>query len=232
MNTVYIPFPCDSPDGFMRLAELMGVKGATVTVPHKKAVLSHLVRFSEEVRRTGACNTIVRREDGWYGYNTDTPAFSDSMLRYFDREDLSGMNVTIVGAGGAAKAVAGEVSRLGGKVLIVNRTLERARELAALHNFTAASLEAGVENLIADYSDLIINATSSGMEPAIENDPLEMYTFKGHEKVMDIIYKPEQTRFLRRAARAGCTTLNGYDMFIRQTRYQFKHFFGKEYPLV
>ncbi|MDR2054024.1 MAG: type I 3-dehydroquinate dehydratase [Treponema sp.] len=232
MNAVYIPFPCDSPNGFMRLAELIKVKGATVTVPHKKTMLPHLARLSEEVRRTGACNTIVRGEDGWHGYNTDAPAFSGSLLRYFDREDLSGMNVTIVGAGAAAKAVAGEVSRLGGKALIVNRTLERAQELASLYRFIAAALEAGVENLIAGYSDLIINATSAGMEPAIENDPLEMYTFKGHEKVMDIIYKPEQTRFLRRAARAGCTTLNGYDMFIRQTRYQFKHFFGKEYPLV
>jgi 3-dehydroquinate dehydratase/shikimate dehydrogenase len=232
MNAVYIPFPCDSPEGFMRLAELIKVKGATVTVPYKKAVLSHLVRISEEVRRTEACNTIVRREDGWHGYNTDAPAFSDSMLRYFDRKDLSGMNVTIVGAGGTAKAVAGEVSRLGANALIVNRTRERAQEIASLYRFTAAALEAGVEKLIADYSDLIINATSVGMEPAIENDPLEMYAFKGHEKVMDIIYKPEQTRFLRRAAHAGCTTLNGYDMFIRQTRYQFKHFFGKEYSLV
>jgi 3-dehydroquinate dehydratase/shikimate dehydrogenase len=232
INAVYIPFPCDSSDDFTQLAEIIKLRGATVTVPHKKAVLSHLVWLSEEVRRTEACNTIVRQEDGWYGYNTDAPGFSESILRYFDREDLSGINVTILGAGGAAKAVAGEISRLGGRALIVNRTLERARKLAYLHHFDAATLEAGVEKIIADYSDLIINATSVGMEPAIENDPLEMYEFKGHEKVIDIIYKPEQTRFLRRAAHVGCTTLNGYDMFIRQIRYQFKHFFGKEYPLV
>ncbi|MDR2602885.1 MAG: type I 3-dehydroquinate dehydratase [Spirochaetaceae bacterium] len=230
-NAVYIAFPSENADAFMRLAEVINLQGAAVTVPHKKAVISGLAQASEGVKNIGACNTIVRNEDGWRGYNTDAKGFSDSLLEWMGRKDLRGVKTVLIGAGGAANAAAFELSRLGAGVLIVNRTLETAQKLADAYVFKSASLkERDVSLKIAQYSDLIINTTSVGMEPRIENDPLEMYQFNGSEKVMDVIYKPAQTRFLRRAAKAGCLTLNGRDMLERQAHLQYLRYFNEPYP--
>ena len=80
------------------------------------------------------------------------------------------------------------------------------------------------------YRDIIIQTTSAGMEGHTETDPLELYNFSGHEVVMDIIYKPERTLFLKRAEAAGCRVLNGYDMLMRQAQLQYGYFIGGEFP--
>jgi 3-dehydroquinate dehydratase/shikimate dehydrogenase len=81
-----------------------------------------------------------------------------------------------------------------------------------------------------DYNDIIVQTTSVGMDPDFEGDPLDLYPFRGSEVAMDLIYKPERTRFLLRAAEAGCKVLNGHDMLVRQAKYQYSCFFGKEFP--
>jgi shikimate 5-dehydrogenase len=81
------------------------------------------------------------------------------------------------------------------------------------------------------YNDIIIQATSMGMEPNIEEDPMPDYRFTGKETVMDVVYKPAKTRFLSRAEEAGCGILNGYDMLLRQARYQYKFFIGRDFPV-
>jgi len=83
---------------------------------------------------------------------------------------------------------------------------------------------------MSGFKDIIIQTTSAGMEPNTNEDPMELYSFKGKEVVMDVIYKPERTKFLTRAAAAGCRILNGYDMLIRQAKYQYFHFMGKDFP--
>ncbi len=83
---------------------------------------------------------------------------------------------------------------------------------------------------MSKYNDVIIQTTSAGMEGHDESDPIELYNFTGKEAVMDLIYAPPQTPFLKRAAAAGCRTLNGYDMVIRQACLQYVNFFGREIP--
>lgn len=231
IDAVYVPFPTEDVHPFLQLADELGLTGISVTVPHKEAVLSSLVHVSDEVRSIGACNTMVYRPNGWMGYNTDALGFSGSLLDFMGKKNLKGSRITIVGAGGVAKAVASEIHRFKGKSLILNRTPSRARDLAAPYGFAWNTLDQQGIKLMDKYADIIIQTTSAGMEGHTEKDPLELYTFSGHETVMDLIYKPEQTLCLRRAARAGCRVLNGYDMLMRQAQLQYGCFMGVEFPL-
>lgn len=230
INAVYVPFPADSIDSFMSLAEEIGLSGFSVTVPYKEAVLPHLAQQSPVVRTIGACNTVVRFAGGWFGTNTDTTGFSDSLLEFTGKKNLRGKKITIIGAGGAARAIAFEVHRLGGKALILNRTILRARELALSYKFLWGGLDNNGVEMMDKYSDIIIQTSSLGMEGKEAGDPLESYIFSGREAVMDLIYQPDVTPFLKRAAAAGCRIINGLDMLIRQARYQYTEFMGREFP--
>jgi 3-dehydroquinate dehydratase/shikimate dehydrogenase len=230
IDAVYVPFPSDSVDSFMQFAGEIKLQGISVTVPYKEKVIPYLNSKSAVVANLGACNTLVATTRGWSGHNTDAPGFSDSLLEFIDRKDFKGKRITIIGAGGVAHAVAFEIHRLRGKALTLNRSLPRARELAELYGFAWGGLDGQGVDLMKGYSDIIVQTTSVGMEPDFEEDPLELYSFKGSEVVMDLIYKPERTRFLARAAKAGCRIMNGYDMLIRQAKYQYSCFFGKEFP--
>ncbi|GHU02586.1 3-dehydroquinate dehydratase [Spirochaetia bacterium] len=230
-DAVYIPVPADSIRSFLNLAEEIGIQGVSITVPYKEAVLPYLFSQSEKVGSIGACNTIIKDVRGWLGFNTDATGFSDSLLDFAGKKDLRWKKVTLIGAGGAARAVAAELSRLKAKVLILNRGAARARDLAGLYDFDWGCFDNRGLQLMEKHTDIIIQATPVGMEPDIDADPLEMYHFSGKELVLDIVYKPEQTRFLKRAAAAGCRTRNGYDMLIRQAQYQYAHFMGREFPL-
>ncbi|MDR2021302.1 MAG: type I 3-dehydroquinate dehydratase [Treponema sp.] len=230
IDAVYLPFPSDSIGVFLRLAEELGIGGASVTVPHKEAALAALNFHSENVQSIGACNTLVQSLQGWMGYNTDARGFSDSLLHFMKRKNLRGKGITIIGAGGVARAAAAEVFRLKGRAVILNRTITRARDLAAPYGFGWGRLDNQGLELMEKYTDIIIQTTPVGMEPETDKDPLEIYPFTGRELVMDMIYKPELTAFLKRAKEAGCAVLNGHDMFLRQARYQYSLFFKKEFP--
>jgi 3-dehydroquinate dehydratase/shikimate dehydrogenase len=230
IDAVDVPFPAESLKIFLELADFLNIQGASITVPYKEEIIPYLSSQSDEVKSVGACNTIVRTSAGWAGYNTDTQGFSDSLLNFIGQSSLRGKKITIIGAGGAARAVAAEVFRLKGKALILNRTLVRARRLAQLYNFKWAATDGEGADLAEKFSDIIIQTTSAGMEPFIDADPLEDYQFTGREKVMDIVYKPERTRFLLRAMKAGCPVINGYDMLLRQAMCQYRFFIGREFP--
>ena len=229
-DAVYVPIPADSVHSLMRLAEEIGISGISITIPFKEEILPYLAQKSIEVSSVGACNTIVTGPQGWVGYNTDAAGFSGSLLPFLGRKDLRGRKLTIVGAGGAAKAVAAEVYRLKGKALILNRSPLRARSLASPYRFIWAGLDSQGAALMEKYSDIIIQTSPVGMDPDSEKDPIDFYKFSGKEMVMDLIYKPEKTLCLRRAEKAGCSILNGYDMLYRQARYQYNYFMNKEFP--
>ena len=227
-DAVYAPFPASSVVDFMELAKELDIQGLSITVPFKEKVLPALAKSSSVVQSISACNTVYRCSDGWFGENTDAAGFSNSLLDFLAIKNLKHHKVTIIGAGGAASAVASEVFRLGGKALVLNRTPHKARSLASKYNFRWSGLDSQGIELMSKYADIIIQTTSAGMDGYEETDPLEVYNFSGKEAVMDLIYSPAQTPFLKRAAIAGCKTLNGYDMVIRQACLQYTNFMGKE----
>jgi len=229
-DAVFIPIIADSAASLMSLAEEIGISGISVTVPYKEEILPYLEYKSNEVHAIGACNTVVASPQGWTGYNTDGAGFADSLLAFTGRKDLRGRKVTIVGAGGAARAVASEVSRLRGKALVLNRTPVKARTLAELYHFAWAGFDSRGADMMDKYSDIIIQATPVGMEGDADRDPIEFYKFSGRETVMDLVYMPEKTLCLKRAEKAGCRILSGSDMLHRQARYQYAYYMNREFP--
>ena len=254
INAVYVPFPTDSLPALMELANELNIAGLSVTVPCKEIIIPFLDSLSPEVQNIGACNTLSRSPQGWFGTNTDARGFSDSLLAFLLKTSLKRQRVTVIGAGGAARSVVSELYRLGAKALILNRTVYKARTLAAPYKFAWGGLDNRGIAMMDKYRDIIIQTTPVGMEgsdsddslypsdvlhpldvlypsdPLYPLDPLPMYSFSGREEVMDLVYQREMSPFLKRAADAGCRILNGYDMLIRQARYQYTQFAGREFP--
>jgi 3-dehydroquinate dehydratase/shikimate dehydrogenase len=235
IDAVYVPFPSDTLDGFLNIAKETGMEGASITIPYKEEVIPLLSAASDRVAAVGACNTIAFDQDGGnlrlHGYNTDCMGFSESLLLFLGKKNLHRLGVTVLGAGGAARAAVEEIHRLKGKCLILNRNAVRARELALRYKAAWGSLDSQGLDMMYRYSDVIIQTTPVGTSPNVDDDPFGLYHFTGREAVMDLIYNPEKTAFLRRAEEAGCRILNGFDMLIRQAKHQYQFFFGREFPM-
>ncbi len=229
LDAVYIPIKADTIEEAIEFAEEVGITGLSVTFPFKETVLPNLDQISAQTGEIGACNTIVKIGDVWNGYNTDAPGFTRALLEFLERKDLKRLRVAIIGAGGAAKAIAHTVKELGGRACIFNRTTDKARELAQQYTFKWATLDAANRILFEHFSDVVIQTTNVGMSPDVDADPIDFYGFNGNEAVYDVIYHPERTRMLRRAQKAGCRICNGFSMLQYQAYQQYKLFTGVDY---
>ncbi|ULQ60954.1 type I 3-dehydroquinate dehydratase [Brucepastera parasyntrophica] len=229
IDAVYVPLRAESIEEAISFAEETDIPGLSVTFPFKETVLPNLDQISAEAGEIGACNTIIKTEGAWQGYNTDAKGFERALLGFLNRKDLKKLRVSIIGAGGVARAVAHAVKEMKGKACIFNRTPEKARDLARLYNFKWAVLDAGSRSILESYSDVIIQTTNVGMSPQPDEDPIDFYAFSGSEAVYDVIYHPEKTRMLRRAEHAGCRISNGYSMLQYQAYLQYKLFTGIDY---
>lgn len=234
MNSVYIPIRSQSFSEVLNFADTVGVRGLSVTIPHKEAALSSVNHAAAKARSIGACNTLVKDSDGiWNGYNTDVGGFTKSLLEFTGTKNLSRWRVAIIGAGGAARAVAYAIKELKGNACIFNRTLSKAKPIAEQYGFKYATLSEDNLDLLKKYNDLIVQTTSLGMnsrEPSNEkNDPIFFYDFTGKEMLFDLVYVPSVTPIMARASKAGCRFCNGYEMLRYQGYEQFKLFTDKDY---
>lgn len=214
----------------VRGARAMGFRGFNCTIPHKVAVVEHLDRLSPAAELIGAVNTVVRVGDELVGANTDGAGFLASLR---GRREPRGLRVVLLGAGGAARAIAVELALAGAaSVTVVNRSPARGAELGALLRDHLP--EARVETLDGEYAvpagtDLVVNATSLGLYPDVEAEvPLALDAVAGSALVADVIPNPPETRFLREAAAAGCETLDGLGMLVEQGRIGFRLWAGVE----
>lgn len=226
LNAVYIPIPVDDLSTFAELADRLPIGGASVTVPHKEAVRALLSAVDPSVDSAGACNTLVRGGGGWRGYNTDIAGFLEP-LRDRAATDLSGLATLVVGAGGAARAVVAGLRGEGARVTIVNRSADRARALAS--QFDCDRIDISEVGRSGPF-DIVVQATSAGMTPHEDVDPLAGYRFRGSEIAYDLVYAPPRTRFLKRAEASGCRVIGGREMLICQAHAQFRLFTGHDYP--
>ena len=131
INCVYLPVPAARPEEILDFSSALGILGLSVTVPHKETIMPFLDDISPSAIKIGSCNTIFRKNGKLYGTNTDADGFSKALLDFLGRKNLKGMKISIIGAGGAAKAVAYGVHALRGKACIFNRSLEKAKKLAS-----------------------------------------------------------------------------------------------------
>lgn len=233
IDGVYVPVTSTLVSESLNFAEKIGMKGLSVTVPHKESVMYYLENQSPEVIQVGACNTVVRTGKGWTGYNTDVTGFMRALKEFLGPIKIKYKKVAVIGAGGAAKAVVYTLKQMGARVCIFNRTISHARQLAEKYGYKYCALEPDCAPVLDEYSTLIIQTTSVGMQtdnPEVENqDPIYFYNFRGNELFFDLIYKPAITPAMKRASLAGCRVCNGYKMLEYQAYEQFKLFTGKNY---
>jgi 3-dehydroquinate dehydratase/shikimate dehydrogenase len=235
MNAVYLPFrvPRGELTNFLQYFDAIPVHGYSVTIPHKEAVAKLEAPRDAAVEQTHAANTLVRTESGWRIYNTDAQAALDSLVAHLPAAEdgrvtpLSSRTVLLLGAGGVARAIAYALHREGANLTITNRTHERAANLAEEIGCRVIEWE-GRHNILCDT---LINCTSVGMFPNMDESPVHHSILKPGLLVFDTIYTPETTMLIREAQQRGCFTLTGVDMFVRQAAAQFRLFTGKEPPL-
>ncbi len=206
--------------------------GANVTVPHKQAIMELLDGVSETARTIGAVNTITPRDGKLFGENTDAEGFVAALKE--NHINPRHARVVILGAGGAARAVAFALAAAGAReIILINRTASHATELAdRVHaRYPGLRLAINWREAIAD-ANILINATSVGMWPNITDAPLPPeQVVSPHSVVVDLIYNPLQTRFLWDAKRAGAWTINGLGMLVHQGAASFKLWTGRDAPI-
>jgi len=203
-------------------------KGFSVTIPHKVAIFSLLDESDDKAKRFGAVNTVINQGGYLKGTNTDGDGFLQSLSHagFIFRPTVKAL---IIGAGGAARAVGLSLAETEiTQIDFTNRTVEKAEELRAKVNETKPSAVLDLqraEKQLGDY-DLIINATSVGMEPYPDPCPLSLSHVSPGTFCADLIYKPLKTTWLKEAEKRDCQTLNGLSMLIHQGALAFEQWFG------
>jgi len=213
----YVPLPGEDLDANLELAAAMGFRGLSVTMPFKERMARRCSALDPLAEATGAVNTVVATPEGWAGYNTDGEAVVEALA---ERMPLDGAEVALLGAGGAARAAAVALARAGADLTVLNRTVSRAEEIAALAGVAAGPMDALERGGFA----AIINATPVGMLGSGLQDetPLPAEWLDGTEVVFDMVYRPRRTRLLREAAAKGCAIVEGLEMFVRQAAAQYR----------
>jgi shikimate dehydrogenase len=211
----------------------LGFRGVNVTIPHKVEVMSYLDDIDEAAREIGAVNTVVNDSGRLIGYNTDGIGYVRS-LKEETGIDLRGKKVLMLGAGGAARGVGYALAKEGAaRICIANRTRERAVELAGyLSRFTEAC-GIGMDEIAeaAGDADLIVNNTSVGMYPNVNDVPMDTGLLREGIVVSDLIYNPLTTKFLTEATARGAIAHSGLGMFIYQGAYAFEYWTGLAAPI-
>ncbi len=202
----------------------LGIRGVSVTIPHKQAVIPFLDVVDDTAKQIGAVNTIVNDNGILKGYNTDYLGVVTPLEQI---TTIEGKKVALIGAGGAARAVAYGIIQKGGLVTIFNRTLEHAQTLAQECGCAYRSME---ELETVKEMDIIFNATSVGLHPNEGQSPLAKTLITKKHIVFDAVYNPYDTQLLQDAAAQGATVIHGLEMLLYQGVAQFEMYTGEKAP--
>ncbi len=239
IDFLYVPFRVKKEELGQAIEGMraLNIKGLNVTIPHKVTVLQFLDKLDPLAEKIGAVNTIVNDDGVLTGYNTDASGFLQAL-----RErgvEPEGKKVVILGAGGASRAISFILADRGAHLVILNRLLELdwAKELASklsqIFTMEVKALELNRENLVGALgkADLLVNTTSVGMTPNIDDTPVTSDLLKPGLIVFDIVYNPVKTRLLREAEAAGAKTVSGLDMLVWQGALAFEKWTGMKAPV-
>jgi shikimate dehydrogenase len=213
----------------------LGIHGLNVTMPHKGTVTAYLDKLDPAVKFLGSANTILNEDGKLLGFNTDGTGALKALRG--NGVNLSEKKVLLLGAGGAAKAVAFALSKEVGELVILNRSSEKAKRLAEALRRTlnknvvggAFSLDTLAENL--RNSDVLINATSVGMHPKADQSIVPPQLLRSGLTVMDIVYNPVETKLAKEAKTAGAKVVSGVEMLIYQGAASFEIWTGRAAPV-
>ena len=229
INAVYLAFEIDSIKAGMEAIRTLDIKGASVTIPFKTDIMAELDWIDDTAIKIGAVNTVVNKDGRLNGYNTDMAGACLPLKS----SGIAGKTVCILGAGGAAQAVAVGMKKEKANVIIANRSPESGKALAdkvggRFLTIDELSKTSGGSRGSDIQPDILINTTPVGMSPNDQSSPLPDHCFRPGMIVMDIVYNPIETLFLKQAEKAGCTTIDGLSMFLIQGAAQFELWTGKK----
>jgi shikimate dehydrogenase len=224
INAVYVAFPVtDLPQAVAGLRGL-DIRGVSVTIPFKEKIIPLIDELDPRAACIGAVNTVVNRDGRLVGYNTD---WLGALHALKANAGLKGTHVLILGAGGAARAIAFGVLEEGGRVTLTDVDAPKAAALARVLKVDAIPLD----SIDRCPATILVNATPVGMEPNADAIPIASDLLSGYQLVMDIVYKPLETRLLREAKARGAATIDGLQMLIHQATAQFELWTGRPAPL-
>jgi len=222
---VYLPFKVEGdPVRFVESFAPLNLRGISVTIPHKEAVMKACTSIDPLTKSIGVANTLVWRDGHWVGMNTDAVAAAESLEQLAG--NLKDKKVVILGAGGAARGVGFGIKERGAKLFVLNRTREKGEALALALGGKAIDLN----EFRALNADIIVNTTPLGMHPNVDQAPLDKEDIPQGSIVFDTVYNPLRTRLLKLAEERGCRTLEGAAMFVGQGIRQFELFTGVQPP--
>jgi len=215
----------------------LNIRGLNVTIPHKVAVIPFLDELDSLAEKISAVNTIVNDDGVLTGYNTDATGFLQALLE--NGIEPKGKNMVILGAGGASRAISFILAERGANLVILNRLLEfdwaeeLARKISEVFGKEVKALELDEKNLAMalEQSEVLINATSVGMSPNINESPVPARLLKPGLVVYDIVYNPMKTKLLREAEAIGGKTIGGLDMLVWQGVSAFEKWTGVKAPI-
>lgn len=239
IDYLYVPFRVKKEelgkaiDGIRAL----NIRGMNVTIPHKVAAIYLVDELDPLAEKIGAVNTIVNDNGILKGYNTDGEGFLRTLLE--NEIEPEGKHVAVLGAGGASRAISFTLANRGAHLSILNRIqeLDWATELASrisqIFGREVEALELNQKNLagVLSKTDILVNATSVGMTPNINETPVTIGLLKSSLVVFDAVYNPFETRLLREAKAIGARTIGGLDMLVWQGALAFEKWTGQKAPV-
>ena len=236
LDYVYLPFHVQGEElkEAINGIRALNIVGLNVTIPHKMAVIPFLDKLDPLAERMGAVNTIANENGALAGYNTDASGFLQALRAQGIEPD--GKSIVILGAGGAAKGISFILAGAGASLVILNRTLSRAEELASQiaryyhQKITAMTLNEANLKRAFGRADVLVNTTSVGMVPDVDRTPVPGNLLNSRLAVSDIVYNPLETRLLREAKAAGARTIDGLDMLVWQGALAFEKWTGRKAP--
>jgi len=226
INYVYVPFRVRDIKRAIEGIRGLGIRGASITMPHKARAIEYVDEIDRLAIETGAVNTIVNNDGILTGYNTD---YHGALKALEEATSLEGKRAVLVGSGGAATAIALGLKMGGAKLVILNRTEEKAKRLAEMFD---AEDSGGLKKLDeVSSADILINATPVGMWPKTNESLIPKSLLHNRLVVFDTVYNPKETKLLAEARERGCAVVYGYKMFLYQAATQFELFTGHQAPL-
>lgn len=210
---------------FVKGARAMNIRGISCTIPHKTEIIKYLDEVDEVAQKIGSVNTVVNNNGVLKGYNTDWLGVINPLKKM---TSLDKKAVALIGAGGAARAIAYAVTQAGAKLTIYNRFLDQAEQLAK--RFGGQAFSSDNLGKVKD-ADIIFNATPIGMHPLKDKTPVPNKLIGKNQIVFDVVYNPFETKLLREAKNKKARIIHGAEMFIMQGAAQFELYTGMKAPV-
>ncbi len=224
LNCIYMAFEVTDIGSALAGVRGLGLKGVSITIPHKVTALAFLDEIDGKAQLIGAVNTVVNQQGRLQGYNSDCYGAVKALIA---KTTLWEKKTALIGAGGAARAVGFGLLWEGARITVFNRSVEPGERLAK---------DMGVDFRPLDEFDqvtsqIVVNTTSVGMAPHAAATPIDPSLLNPDMVVMDIVYNPLRTALIRAAEKIGCTTVDGLEMFVYQGVAQFEKWTGLKAPV-